>query len=56
MEMNEYNCSNPNKIHIPSRMKSKFEKPKEAKIDLIQKFKSDPNSFFSSIIPPVKPK
>ena len=55
MEMNKYNCTNPNTIHISNEKEHKLEKPKVEKIDLVEKFKSDPDSFFPPVIPPAKP-
>ena len=56
MEMKTYNCMNPDKLHIPNNMKARSEKTKEVQEDLVQKFKTNPNSFFPSMSPPAKPK
>ncbi|XOQ49313.1 MAG: Spore coat associated protein JA (CotJA) [Eubacteriales bacterium] len=55
MEMNKYNCTNPNIIHISNAPKYKLAKPEKEEIDLVQEFKKNPDSFFPSIIPPAKP-
>lgn len=53
MKMNTYNCVNPDEVHMTESTKLKITPEKEE--DLVQKFKDNPNSFFSSIIPPAKP-
>jgi|GEM_PF-1663564 len=54
METKTYHCNGPVEIHLPKWMQSQEERP-PAKQDLVQRFKSNPDSFFPPMIPPIKP-
>ncbi len=55
MDMKTYHCMNPDENPFLHWMDPHKTETVEKEPDLVQQFKNNPDSFFSSMIPPTKP-